>query len=341
MDAVVKEQFEAMMSKIQELETKLVAAENEMKIATTISPPKAIAINEGDTMVNFKFFKTQWNNFVTASGLDKSSEKVKKATLLTAIGEECLRIYENLPLTDADKETADSLLDAIEKHLTPSVNIRYERALFNLAKQNDDESYDTYINRLRGLIKKCEYGQLEEDLLLDKIIYSVKSIPLREQLWSNKKITLTEAISKCKSKELFTKQMKEVGDTLYDEETKEEVNKVYQKKRDNKKQQSENVDCGFCGRTHERNKRKCPAFGEICNKCKIRNHFSRMCKSTQQKYKKIKEINTDSDDSSDFVLTVTSEKRNLKSELYMKINKNNFMRTECMLDTGATCNIKA
>lgn len=164
-------------------------------------------------------------------------------------------------------------------------------------------SFRTRYSKLKHLI--CEYGQLEEDLLLDK----VKSVPLREQLWSNKKISLIEAISKSKSKEMFTKQMKEVDDTLYDEETKEEVNKVHKKKRDSKKEQSEIIDCGFCGRTHERNKRKCPASGEICNKCKIRNHFSIMCKSTQQRYRKIKEINTDNDGSTDFVLTVTSEKK--------------------------------
>lgn len=200
MYAEVKKQFDAMMQKITSLETKLATAENarapetniEMKIATTISPPNPILINEGDAMVNFKFFKTQWSNFVTASGLDKSTEKVKKATLLTAIGEECLRMYQNLPLTDADNETADSLLKAIETHLTPTVNIRYERALFNVAKQNDDESYDAYINRLRGLIKKCDYGQLEDDLLLDKIIYSVKSVTLRSSYGRIKKLPSTK-----------------------------------------------------------------------------------------------------------------------------------------------------
>lgn len=59
-----------MIAKTAELETKLAAAENkdtretkvEMKIATTIPLPKPIVINEGDAMVNFKFFKTQFSH---------------------------------------------------------------------------------------------------------------------------------------------------------------------------------------------------------------------------------------------------------------------------------------
>lgn len=132
--------------------------------------------------------------------------------------------------------------------------------------------------------------------------------------------------------------MKEVGDTLCDGEQKEKVNKLQKKKRDEKKQRAENIDCRYCGKIHERKKEKGSAFGETCSKCKIRNHFSKMCRSKQQNYKRVKEIDDDSD-SSDFVLAVTSDKKNLKSEFYMRTDGSQFVRTECMLDTGATCNI--
>ena len=33
-------------------------------------------------------------------------------------------------------------------------------------------------------------------------------------------------------------------------------------------------DCKFCGKSHERNREKCPAFGEICKKCKKENHVT-------------------------------------------------------------------
>lgn len=73
-------------------------------------------------------------------------------------------------------------MNEIEKNLTPAANKSYIRAVFNMAKQDEEESYDEYFNRFRGLIKNAQYGQLEEDLLLNKIICSIKDPDVREWL---------------------------------------------------------------------------------------------------------------------------------------------------------------
>ena len=36
-------------------------------------------------------------------------------------------------------------------------------------------------------------------------------------------------------------------------------------------------DCKFCGMPHEGNREKCPAFGQICRKCKKENHVASKC----------------------------------------------------------------
>ena len=39
--------------------------------------------------------------------------------------------------------------------------------------------------------------------------------------------------------------------------------------------------CWYCGQKHNFfDRTKCPAFGKICSKCKMRNHFAKMCKKT-------------------------------------------------------------
>lgn len=38
-----------------------------------------------------------------------------------------------------------------------------------MSKQELEESYDEYFNRLRGLIKNAEYGDSEDDILLDML----------------------------------------------------------------------------------------------------------------------------------------------------------------------------
>ena len=37
-------------------------------------------------------------------------------------------------------------------------------------------------------------------------------------------------------------------------------------------------DCNFCGRSHERKKTSCPAWGKVCRKCNGRSHFQSKCR---------------------------------------------------------------
>jgi hypothetical protein len=98
------------------------------------------------------------------------------------------------------------------------VNKHYERAIFNMAKQDDNESYEGYFDKLRELISSCQYGKMKDELLLDKIIYSIKDENLRE----NREITLTQAINKCKARELTEYQLKSIRPN------EEEINKIQQ-----------------------------------------------------------------------------------------------------------------
>lgn len=183
------------------------ADSNMRNYASSIPFPKPLNVKDGDIIENFRFFQLQWNNYLVASGANANTEEIKKSTLLSAIGDDCLKMYTSFVLTEADEATEKSLLNAIGRNLTPVINKRYERAIFNLAIQKPKETVQVYFNRLKKLIKNCQYGELEEDLLLDKLISSIKDLTLREQLWMDKDITLENALQKCKDKELAQKQL--------------------------------------------------------------------------------------------------------------------------------------
>ncbi|CAB4008143.1 Transposon Ty3-G Gag-Pol poly [Paramuricea clavata] len=40
------------------------------------------------------------------------------------------------------------------------------------------------------------------------------------------------------------------------------------------------ISCKFCGFEHWPDKRKCPAWGKTCNKCKRKNHFAKRCRKS-------------------------------------------------------------
>lgn len=317
----------------------------------TIPLPKPINVTDGDLVENFNLFKQSWENYLVASGLNKQSEEIKKAVLLSAIGENVFKRYQNIPLTDEEKLTENSLLSAIGKNLTPSINKRYERAMFNSAKQENDESYDVYIGRLRGLIKNCQYGDvLAKDLLLDKIIISVKHVSLREKMWLDKEITLDKAIDLCKSKEVSDKQLKEI-EKQSASSSSEVINKIFDQRNSNvssRKLKEVHVDkvdkCRNCGYVHGEG--QCSAKNKICHACQTKGHYSRVCmKSRSSREGKVYTIqgkDGDSEDSDYLVLNINDGQEGvLKSDLEFCINKEKqiYKKVQCQLDTGATCNV--
>jgi hypothetical protein len=50
--------------------------------------------------------------------------------MLSTIVDDCLKFYNNLPLIENERNTADKILDALAKSLTPNVNVIHERAKF-------------------------------------------------------------------------------------------------------------------------------------------------------------------------------------------------------------------
>ncbi|XP_028809432.1 uncharacterized protein K02A2.6-like isoform X2 [Denticeps clupeoides] len=106
------------------------------------------------------------------------------------------------------------------------------------------------------------------------------------------------------------------------------------------------VNCKFCGKVHERSKKKCPAYGKKCKKCGKDNHFAALCKTKMQKERTVHTI-TESDEESyedilcvtvETVNTVTEDKRRPPSKLFaaMLLGKE---QVKFQLDCGASCNI--
>ncbi|KAK9678917.1 hypothetical protein QE152_g40435 [Popillia japonica] len=124
--------------------------------------PAPIDVKSGDIIDNLRLFKESWEVYVVASTLEKEEEKRKVAVLLSAIGSECFKLFQNWPVSVEEKRTVQGIFDALGRFLAPQTNNRYERAIFNLAKQESEEDIDKYINRLRKLVKNCEYGTMQD-----------------------------------------------------------------------------------------------------------------------------------------------------------------------------------
>ena len=134
------------------------------------------------------------------------------------------------------------------------------------------ESVDQYVTELRLLAKNCCFGELQEELIRDRIICGIKADSLQARMLREDDLTLDKAISICKADEESRKQLKDL--------TKDDSFKVSSVKKSSRKGNNEDrpakfgrekqkissggsgevIKCSKCGRDHP--SKQCPAYGK-------------------------------------------------------------------------------
>ena len=90
--------------------------------------------------------------FITASGI--TGEARKKAMLLHLAGRETQDIYETL---QPESNSYQHTLESLNSHFQVKKNVTFERSKFLNAKQDQSESTEQFVTRLRKLAINCEY----------------------------------------------------------------------------------------------------------------------------------------------------------------------------------------
>ena len=240
----------------------------------------------GDQRENWAFFKLTWRNYATATQIHKLPPDIQVGTLFSLLGKECLKTYYNLPMEGEDTDT-DSILKKLTDHFEPKQNTTYERYIFNTCSQEPGEKFADYLNRLRTLIKTCDYKSLQDELLRDRIITGMNNSNTREKLLNENELTLKKAIEICRTAEQTAMQLEKLNEKLKEAElvnyTKADRRKPTQRYSTQEHrhrpppQREMLLDCKYCGRDHE--KGRCQAYRQTCTNCGKRNHLARVCQS--------------------------------------------------------------
>lgn len=336
-----------------------------------IPVPNPLNLSGANPVEEWRFFRAIYENFEVASGLNAKDIKVRTASLLTIIGADGFKLYDTIPWTTEEKESIKGILDGFEKHIVPPTNVIYERYLFNAAKQEDNETVDVFVYRLRKLIATCTYGNLSDEMLRDRLVFGIVNEATRKKLLTTSNLDLNTAITMCQLDEQTDIRLKQMKSTRERENNEEPVNKVMYKQKFN--------HCDYCGGEHQRtnrfNRYKCPAFGKICQKCGMKNHYTNVClnsdnrmnnkhgdsRSNRTTYKRrnvraIEEIErhendscTESDDNVEVCYMLneckfhgSNKSKQKNSLLYAKLNfiiNRERKNVSCLCDTGSTCNV--
>lgn len=120
----------------------------------------------GDWSANWDLFRAEFENYALVTGLAEKTREVQAATLRSVMGSECRHVYRhNLNLTEEQQRDIKTILDALEAYFKPARNVIYERYVFSCCKQEEGESIDNFVTRLREKATTCDYGGLKDEFV--------------------------------------------------------------------------------------------------------------------------------------------------------------------------------
>ena len=236
----------------------------------------------GNLAHNWRNFKEAFQIYCVASGLEEKSVKVKSSTFRHVIGQESRNVMKTFKWDDCEKEcdkceemhTISCMMRKFDAHCLPKKNVTIERHIFFSRNQAQGESFKAFVTDLKLKAKTCEFENLNDSLIKDRIVGGICNDQVRSRLLRETNLSLDKAEKICFAAETSDVQLRmmkdqsEIGAINFKENQKEEFKKTPQSRL-----------CNYCGRSHL--PRKCPAYGHVCHNCGKRNHFKSVCKSVR------------------------------------------------------------
>ena len=219
----------------------------------------------------WKAWKRRFEVYVAAQNI--TDDKRKQAVQLYQVGQATQEIFDTIPDTGDDYDTAMNKLDG---YFSPKKNLDYEVFKFRTTTQHVGETIDQYVTRLRRMAPNCEFPDLNQELK-STVIQNCTLKRLRRMALHDD-LSLDALLAKARSMEVSETQASGIEKFTPPENVT--VNHVKMKRFP--KQTSE-TQCRNCGFTWPHKDGPCPAKGKMCNTCGKPNHFSRVCRTKQIK----------------------------------------------------------
>ena len=181
-------------------------------------------------------------------------------------------------------------------HFVKRRNVIYERAKFNLRRQEPGESVDSFITSLYGLAEHCGYSGLHDEMIRDRIVVGLRDARLSEKLQLDAELSLDKAVAQVRQAEAVKQQQSLVRGAEENRRPPDtHVGAVLGRRGPSQSKLSQRSDqsgadktgkgskstCGWCGKSPSHAKQQCPAKDAVCHKCSKRGHFRAVCRSAK------------------------------------------------------------
>ena len=297
-----------------------------------LEPPEPFNFRAPD---DWPRWKRRFEHFRIASGLQGRSQIQQVSTLLYCLGEEAEGVLTSTNVTADERKVYDTVVGKFDAFFKVRRNVIFERARFNRRNQLDGEPAEQYIMELYRLAESCDYGDLKDEMIRDRLVVGIRDAVLSQLLQLDADLTLETAKKKIRQREAVGEQNKELkgateGDisleaVLYHRRSQPSGSTTKPRLKQPWKHQKQ---CTRCGKG-QHPKDKCPAKEATCHRCLRKGHFGAQCFS-----KSIAELSNDSYMDVAFLDTVSSMSFPQESAWLTKVTLCGH-DTVFKLDTGA------
>ena len=166
-----------------------------------LKPPQKLCLT-GNLLTNYEEWLRSFEVYATASENVEKSEKIQCNTFLHVAGPEAQKVFATFKFADQEKDKIEPLKAKFREYCEGKKNVTVIRYRFNTTVQQEGQSFDSYLTELRNKVKTCDYGELENSLLKDRIICGIKDDTTREKLLQTDKITLDTCVDICRLAEI-------------------------------------------------------------------------------------------------------------------------------------------
>ena len=171
-----------------------------------LEPPEPFNFRTPD---DWPRWKRRFEQFRVASGL-ASDDAVKQVnTLLCCLGEEA-GVLTSTNVTADERKVYDSVVDKFDAFFKVRRNVIFERARFNRHNQVDGETAEQYTMELYRLAESCNYGDLKDEMIRDRLVVGIRDAALSQLLQIDADLTLETAKKKIRQREAVGEQNKEL-----------------------------------------------------------------------------------------------------------------------------------
>ena len=318
-----------------------------------VSPPEQFHFGHPEEWL--KWIR-RFERFRKASGLEEKAEEAQVNTLIYTMGDDADDIVRSFRLSEEDSTKYSVVRAKFDAHFVKRRNVIYERAKFNLRRQEEGEPVDSFITALYGLAEHCGYGDLHDEMIRDRIVVGIRDSSIAVKLQLDAELTLSKAVTLVRQAEAVKQQQPllrgeghvagakkpdtAVGAVIGGRRGQSKSKQGFRaKQRSDKpgffasKQPAKVTTCSRCGKSPPHDRQQCPARDAVCHKCAKRGHFQSVCRSTA----KVGEVHLDSFQASPsevFLGSLTEQGANPSSPWAVTLSLNG-KPTHFEIDTGA------